>query len=442
METNTTSNKIAEMKFNPVFRAAHESRCRYILLKGGAGSGKSYDTAQFLIKRLLSEPGRNLLCVRKIFESNRLSTMAELAGVLARTGLSRYFTVTKSPMEICCANGNRIEFAGCCDDAQRDKLKSIQMPFGPLSDVWIEEATELTPADFHIIDDRLRGELPEGLFYQIRMTFNPVSSSHWLKSMFFDEPDENVLTSHSTYLDNEWCDGQYRERMERRKKFDPEGYRIYALGEWGESGGLILPNIAIGAFETDAQYFDRVAAGQDFGFNNPNAILELGIRDGEVYIRRELYLREKDTSELIAAADRAEFDRKTVMTCDCAEPDRIAMWQKAGYRALPCYKASGSVCAEIDWLKQRRIHIHPDCVNAIREIQSWRWAQDANGAYTDEPAPVDDHAMAALRYGTQPWSRYGCEKRKPSADAPRDAFHFSAPERKNPLGYGKRMKPI
>ncbi len=166
MEINTFHNTaIAEMKFNPVFRAAHESRCRYILLKGGAGSGKSYDTAQFLIKRLLSEPGRNLLCVRKIFESNRLSTMAELAGVLARTGLSRYFTVTKSPMEICCANGNRIEFAGCCDDAQRDKLKSIQMPFGKLSDVWIEEATELTPADFHIIDDRLRGELPEGLFY-------------------------------------------------------------------------------------------------------------------------------------------------------------------------------------------------------------------------------------------------------------------------------------
>lgn len=441
----TTSRKIAkkEMKFNPVFKPVHESRQRYVLLKGGAGSGKSYDTAQFLMKRILTEPGRNLLCVRKIFESNRLSTMAELQGVIERMGLKRYFTVTKSPMEIRCANGNCIEFAGCNDAGQRDKLKSIQVPGGSLTDVWIEEATELTPADFHIIDDRLRGDLPEGLFYQIRMTFNPVSSSHWIKSMFFDEPDENVLTCHSTYLDNQWCDMQYQERMERRKKFDPEGYRIYALGEWGESGGLILPNIMIEAFDIAAMYFDHTAIGQDFGFNHPNAILELGIKDGEVYIRREIYLREKDTSELIAEANGAGFDRKAEMYCDAAEPDRIAMWQKAGYCALPCYKASGSVRAEIDWLKQRLIHIHPDCVNTIREIQGWRWVQDHDGRYTDVPTPVDDHAMAALRYGTQPWQKFGCEKRERSVQIPNDAFHIVIQDHKgDALGRGKRVKPI
>lgn len=413
------------------------------MLKGGAGSGKSYDTAQFLIKRILTEPGRNLLCVRKIFESNRLSTMAELQGVIERMGWKRYFTVTKNPLEIRCVNGNSIEFAGCNDAGQRDKLKSIQMPNGKLTDVWIEEATELTPDDFHIIDDRLRGELPEGLFYQIRMTFNPVSSSHWVKAMFFDAPDKNVCTSHSTYLDNEWCDPQYYERMERRREFDPEGYRIYALGEWGEVGGLIFTDIAIESFETAATNFDDVSVGQDFGFNNPNAILELGIKDGEVYVRREIYLTEKDTAELIAEADRLGFDKNAEMYCDAAEPDRIAMWQKARYRALSCYKASGSVRAEIDWLKQRRIHIHPDCVNTIKEIQAWRWAQDRDGLYTDAPTPVDDHAMAALRYGSQPWQKFGYSKRERPAPVPHDAFHIVIHDDiRDGLGRGKKIKPL
>jgi len=230
--------------------------------------------------------------------------------------------------------------------------------------------------------------------------------------------------------------------MERRKQFDPEGYRIYALGEWGETGGLIFHNVKIETFETTASNFDYTSIGQDFGFNHANAILDLGIKDGEVYIRREIYEHEKDTAELIASANRAGIDKKTDMYCDCAEPDRIAMWLKAGYRALPCYKASGSVSAEIDWLKQRRIHIHPDCVNTIREIQAWRWVQDGNGNYTEKPTPVDDHAMAALRYGSQPWLKYGHGKRERPVEIPDDAFHICAKEHRSAFGRGMKVKPI
>lgn len=138
--------------------------------------------------------------------------------------------------------GNQIIFRGMNDDRQREKLKSITFPKGKLTDVWLEEATEFTQADLEIIDDRLRGELPPDQFYQIRMTFNPVNKNHWIKKVFFDIPDPNVLTHHSTYLGNRFIDNAYRERMERRKIVDPEGYQIYGLGEWGEIGGLILHN--------------------------------------------------------------------------------------------------------------------------------------------------------------------------------------------------------
>jgi phage terminase large subunit len=74
------------------------------------------------------------------------------------------------------------------------------------------------------------------------MTFNPVNKSHWIKKQFFDYNDADTLTHHSTYLMNRFIDDAYKRRMERRKQVDPEGYRIYGLGEWGEIGGLILQN--------------------------------------------------------------------------------------------------------------------------------------------------------------------------------------------------------
>lgn len=189
------------------------------------------DTAQHYLLRLMKEKGRNLVCIRKSDITNRDSTYAELTGAAYRMfgeQADRYWMIRQSPLSLTCrANGNQIIFRGVNDEKQREKLKSITFQRGKLTDVWIEEATEITQADFEIIDDRLRGELPPGQFYQIRMTFNPVNKNHWIKKAFFDIPDPNVLTHHSTYLDNRFIDAAYHARMERRKEVDPEGYQIY-----------------------------------------------------------------------------------------------------------------------------------------------------------------------------------------------------------------------
>ena len=179
-----------EVKANSGFKEVNRSKKRYIVMKGSAGSGKSVDTAQNYILRLMKDKGRNLVCVRKSDITNRDSTYAELTGAVYRIfgdKAERYWKMTTSPLSLeCRANGNRIIFRGMNDDKQREKLKSITFQKGKLTDVWCEEATELTQADLEIIDDRLRGELPQGQFYQIRMTFNPVNKNHWIKKVFFD----------------------------------------------------------------------------------------------------------------------------------------------------------------------------------------------------------------------------------------------------------------
>ena len=397
---------------NPAFREVNQSKKRYIVMRGSAGSGKSVDTAQNYVLRLMNDNGRNLVAMRKSDITNRDSTFAELTGAIYRMfgdKADQYWQINKSPLQLTCRhNGNKVIFRGMNDDKQREKLKSITFQKGKLTDVWLEEATEFTQADLEIIDDRLRGELPEGQFYQIRLTFNPVNKNHWIKKVFFDLPDANVLTHHSTYLMNRFIDDAYRARMERRRLVDPDGYLIYGLGEWGEIGGLILHNWEVKDISQNLNDYDDIAIGQDFGFNHANAVLLLGVKDDNVYILDEIYMHEKDTSEVIQEAIKHGIPTKKQMWCDSAEPDRIKEWTKAGFRARGVDKggSNGSVNAQIDWLKQRFIYVHPHCVNTIKEMQQWKWKKDERtGEYLDEPVPIMDDAMAALRYGVEGWRK-------------------------------------
>lgn len=177
------------VKANPCFREVDQSNKRYIVMKGSAGSGKSTDTAQNYILRLMKDKGRNLVAMRKSDITNRDSTFAELTGAIYRMfgdKAEQYWQINKSPLQLTCRhNGNKIIFRGMNDERQREKLKSITFQRGKLTDVWLEESTEFTQADLEIIDDRLRGELPAEQFYQIRMTFNPVNKNHWIKKGLF-----------------------------------------------------------------------------------------------------------------------------------------------------------------------------------------------------------------------------------------------------------------
>ncbi|WP_230199064.1 terminase large subunit [Risungbinella massiliensis] len=169
---------------------------------------------------------------------------------------------------------------------------------------------------------------------------------------------------------------------------------------------MILKNYRVHEFDTSFERFDTMLYGQDFGFNHANAILTVGFKDGELYICHEIYVHEMDTGEIIELAERKQLDKRLTMYCDSAEPDRIKMWRKAGYKARPVVKNPGSVNAQIDVLKKMTIHIHPSCINTIKEIQQWKWKKDEKmNIYLDEPVEVFDDAMAALRYSIEPFRK-------------------------------------
>lgn len=318
--------------FNPIFRRVNESRQRYVVLKGSAGSGKSVNIAQQLILKLSSKEfkGANLLCVRKIDESNRDSTFAELKTAIFRIfgdAWERHWSVRESPLRLTCLDtGNSVIFRGMKDDRQREKVKSITSDKGKLTWIWAEEATELTEEDFDILDDRLRGKLDNpNLYYQMIATFNPVSSTHWLKGKFFDTPDVNVLAHTSTFKDNLFVDAQYKMRMERRRERDPEGYRVYALGEWGLLGGQYFNNWSeslhvIKPFKIPDGWLRF--RSMDWGSYHPYSCHWYAIDyDGVMYVYRELYgyggkanVGTKEPSTLVAQriADAESADKRLI----------------------------------------------------------------------------------------------------------------------------------
>lgn len=398
-----------KVPMNESFRQSNSAKKRYRVECGSAGSGKSVNVARDYIMKLsdLKYKGANLLCVRKTESSHLDSTYAELFRAIKEifgSSWESYWEVSRSPLKMLCKHTqNSILFRGTRDETQREKLKSIQAINGKITWVWIEEATELESSDIDIIDDRLRGALEnESLYYQITLTFNPVSANHWIKKRFFDRCDEDTITHKTNYLQNAFIDEEYHKRMMRRRELDPEGYRVYGLGEWGETEGLILPHYTVADLNKSDDFYDRVTLGQDFGFNHANCILRVGFLDGDVYVLEELYTRYKDTSEILELASQGQFSKRTIMWCDSAEPDRIKSWRRAGYNAQGVSKEPGSVKSQIDYLKGHKITIDPSCENLIREISQWKWQRDSvSSQYIDEPVCVNDDAIASLRYAIE-----------------------------------------
>lgn len=378
--------------FNPVYLPylnTHDKR--YEIYYGGSGSGKSVFVVQKKIVNILKDPGRNILVVRKVAKDNRHSTFAEIVKMINRWECESLFGINKSDMSITCLNGNQIMFAGLDDVG---KLKSITFQNGILTDVWIEEADQITQEDFEILDLRLRGLYH--LSFNITFSFNPISALSWIKKEFFDVKRDDTFILKTTYLQNNFCDEAYKKKLERLKDKNYTLYQIYALGEWGVLGELVFQNYIMRDF--DIEPFQELAEhGLDFGFNDPSAWIEACIYDQEIYILREFYRSELTNNDLISEIEKIH-NKKDLIIADSAEPARIKEFQRHGFRIIGAEKGKSSVKSGIDFIQRHRINIHPSCINFLSEVQSYSYKKDKNGRVFDEPVDFNDHLISTLRY--------------------------------------------
>ena len=374
---------------NDVYVPYYMCKSRYLVLYGGAGSGKSVFVGQKIVMRILTEKNHKFLVARKVEATIRESARAEIIGAIEQMGMQALFHYSTAPtgeMTISCINGNKIIFRGLDN---KEKLKSIK----DITGLWLEEASDFTLDDFTQLDLRLRGKHITN-YKQVILSFNPISSKHWLKKRFFDNQDADATVVHTTYMDNRFLDDKYIDMLEKLKHTNYSYYQIYALGKWGVLKGLIY---------TAYKVIDEMPAdttihrwGQDFGFNNPSATVEVKIEGNNLYLNELLYETQLTNTQLMhKLKTQHPHILKIKGYLDSAEPARIEDFKKAGFDVLPALK---DVTAGIDKVQTYNIYVTKNSTNIINELDLYVWKLDRNNEPLDEPLKENDHSLDAVRY--------------------------------------------
>ena len=352
-------------------------RGRYRIVKGGRGSKKSTTTAMNYIQRMMEYPESNLMVVRKVYRTIKDSCYTQLLWAINRLGVSHLWDSKESPLEMTYKpTGQKIYFRGLDDPL---KITSITVEVGYLCWLWIEEAYEISSeSDFDMLDESIRGVVPDDLFKQVTLTFNPWNEKIWIKRRFFDvEPNPDIFTLTTNYMCNEWLDAADKAVFERMKIQNPRRYQVAGLGNWGIAEGLVFENWEEKAFDVE-QIRNlpsiKSAFGLDFGYtNDPTAftclLIDLSIKT--IWIFDEFY-EHGFSHEKIAEKIISMGYAKEKITADSSEPKSIDRLRELGIRNIHgARKGKDSISNGIDFLQDFKIFIHPKCVNRITEISNY-----------------------------------------------------------------------
>lgn len=366
---------------------------RYEVYYGGAGSGKSYFISQKILIKALTRQ-RKILIVRKVAATLKDSVFQLIIDLLKKFGLFSYCKVNLTTFTIELPNGSILLFKGLDDP---EKIKSI----AGLTDIWVEEATELTADDFTQLDLRLRAKADE---LQLYLSFNPVSKTNWCYKRWFAEPQtDDTRIMKSTYKDNPFLPPEYIASLEAMMKTNPTYYRIYALGEFCSLDKLIYNNWSVSEMEPPRDA--KIVIGLDFGYvNDPSALVVSRVDEAnkKIYIVDEWY-KGGALNDEIAAVIRSKGLIKEEVIADAAEPKSIDEMKRLGVnRIKPSVKGQGSVMYGIQRLQQYEILVNPKCINVIVELQNYAYKKDKQtNEYINEPMDEFNHALDALRYSMQ-----------------------------------------
>ena len=394
---------IAE-KIGAGYREFWFSRHRYLVCKGGRGSKKSTTAAMKILWLIMKQPLTNALVIRRVFNSHKDSTFAQLKWAAENLGVRHLFKFSLSPLEVTYTpTGQKILFRGM-DNVM--SITSITVEKGYLNIVWIEEAYQLEDeSEFNKLDMSVRGALPEGYFKQFIITFNPWSDSSWLKRRFFDAEDENILALTTTYKCNEFLGPDDIALFEQMKIHNPRRYAVEGEGNWGVSEVLIYENFIMQEFDYKEISKRKGAVsifGLDFGYTNDPTAFICAIADQEakeLYIFDEHYQKAMVNSEIASMIKYKGYAKEQIIA-DSAEPKSIEEIRRAGIpRIKEAVKGPDSIRNGIQFIQDFKIIVHPKCENTLIELSNYCW-DTKNGVPTNKPIDSYNHLMDALRYAT------------------------------------------
>lgn len=364
---------------------------RYKVYYGGRGSGKSWSIAEALIVRALSSPIR-VLCTREYQNSIEDSVYRLLLDTIARHGVDRLFTATRTA--IMCLNGSRILFEGLHRNV--NSIRSIE----GIDVCWVEEAHVVSEESWQILIPTIRKPGSE-----IWASFNSESTDDPTYRRFVINPPEGAVVQKVTFRDNPWFPEVLRTELRHDQAVDPD---LYAHIWEGEPRRISASQVmhgkwAIEPFETpiDAEHY----CGVDWGFaTDPTAVIRCHIHEGSLYIDREAGGVGVEIDQTGALMDAVLPHRRWPCRADSARPETISYLARQGYNVLAAEKGKGSVEDGIAFLRSfDRIVVHPRCRRVADEMRLYSYKIDRlSGDVLPVVVDAHNHYIDALRYALEP----------------------------------------
>ncbi|HRX07688.1 MAG TPA: PBSX family phage terminase large subunit [Candidatus Limiplasma sp.] len=396
------SRLIAESFFS-LWRAARAGKVDELWLQGGRGSGKTSFAAICILCGLMDEPEANAIVYRKVADTLRESVYAHLVWAIGLLGVSEWFKLRLSPLEIeYTPTGQRILFRG---SDKPEKSKGVKLQKGYFKYLWFEELTEFSGMqDIRTIKASiLRGTQQQTLTI---CTYNPPQrAAHWVNREARTRRKGRRI-HHSDYrsIPRAWLGDAFLLEAEALMAQNPREYRHMYLGEVTGTGAQVFENLKLKRLPPKEWEGLRSYCGLDFGFaSDPDAFVRCAY-DGR---RRILYIVDEFVSlgllsGALAGAVKSRAGEAFV-TCDSAEPRSIAELRSRGVRVTPARKGPDSVAHGMKWLQSRAmIVIDPKRTPlAAEEFSCYEYERDKAG----EPLPFypdrNNHLIDAVRYAME-----------------------------------------
>ena len=387
------------------FWSAHRDIMRHghteYIMYGGRGSAKSSFIGLEILLLIKKNPDCHAIIFRKIGNTLSKSVYSQIGQCIDRLGLAGEFEQRTSPFSyIYKPTGQQILFFGLQD---KDRLKSINMPFGYFGISWFEELDQFSgPAELRSVNQSILRGGPK--YWQFKSYNPPKSRDNWVNiDILVDRPQRFKCASNYLDIPKQWLGEEFLLEAEQLKKERPDLYAHEYMGEVTGTGGDIFRNVEDLRMSDDMiKTFDNIRHGADFGFaHDPFAYNKMywDSKHQYLYIFAEVYgIR---MSNEVSQRKIKPYVKNDYVTGDSAEPKTIAWYNSHDVRMLACHKADGSRDYGIKWLSDLpKIYIDKKrCPNTYREFVNYEFARDKDGNFISEYPKKNDHSIDAVRYG-------------------------------------------
>lgn len=401
------SEVVYHEKYQPLFQPYRG--IRYILIKGGRGSGKSFALSSALLTKTYDDPF-NILYTRYTLTSAEVSIIPEYLEKMDLLGRRSQFYTRKAEITNL-TTGGTIFFRGLMASSgnQVARLKSIHNV-----KIWVlDEAQELDDESlFTSIDLSIRAKETENA---IALCFNPTDINHWIYKRFYANlQDEDfcgvigdTLYISTNYLENlENLSESFIAQAEAMKASDPAQYDNLFLGHFATfREGLIYTRwqpIADEEYpETLPQWY-----GNDWGYSDdPDGLVRMCYDPltGTLYVKELCYKSGMLTRDVGAAilADAAAIGYKPedcTVYVDPARPEgRDELRIHFGLNAVSAVNRDKA--GRIAYLKGFRVRYVGKNIGKEVSKYSYKPQKNDRSYYTQEPQDGNDHLMDAINYG-------------------------------------------